>query len=91
MANLASAGVSVLSASGDQGAEPDNILQVTYPTSDPDVTGVGGTSLTILAGNVSSETAWSDNGDGSGSGGGASVVFSVGRPGRWERACLWAQ
>ena len=71
MANLASAGVSVLVASGDNGSNPDDLLQTTYPTSDPDVTGVGGTSLTLgAAGAVTSETAWS------GSGGGVSAVFS---------------
>jgi sugar lactone lactonase YvrE len=71
MANLASAGVSVLVASGDNGAYNDNVLQTTYPTSDPDVTGVGGTSLTLgTGGAVTSETAWS------GSGGGVSAVFS---------------
>lgn len=70
MANLASAGVSVFSASGDTGAYADNVLQVTYPTSDPDVTGVGGTSLTLSGSTVTSETAWSD------SGGGESIVFS---------------
>jgi sugar lactone lactonase YvrE len=76
MANLASAGVSVLSASGDQGAKTDGVVQVTYPTSDPDVTGVGGTSLDFVSNAVAAETAWSDSGDGSSSGGGASVVFS---------------
>ncbi len=72
MANLASAGVSVLVASGDNGANVDGALQTTYPTSDPDVTGVGGTSLTLGSGNtVTSETAWS------GSGGGVSTIFSI--------------
>jgi sugar lactone lactonase YvrE len=71
MANLASAGISVLVASGDQGAIDDKVLQTTYPTSDPDVTGVGGTSLTLgTGGAVTSETAWS------GSGGGVSTVFN---------------
>jgi hypothetical protein len=81
MASLASGGVSILSASGDTGAfsqgatdlgEPNaNVLQVTTPTSDPSVTGVGGTTLVLNSGGaVSSETAWS------GSGGGTSAVFS---------------
>ncbi|HXN35288.1 MAG TPA: immunoglobulin domain-containing protein, partial [Opitutaceae bacterium] len=71
MANLASAGVSVLVASGDSGSTPNGILQTTYPTSDPDVTGVGGTSPTLTAaGAVTLETAWT------GSGGGVSAVFS---------------
>jgi len=77
MANLASAGVTVLVASGDTGATANGVLQTSYPTSDPDVTGVGGTSLTLDSTNtVTSETAWS------GSGGGISVVF--GRPG-WQK------
>jgi sugar lactone lactonase YvrE len=76
MATLASAGVSILVASGDDGAKPDKIAQVTIPTSDPDVTGVGGTTLVLDGtGAVSSETAWS------GSGGGDSIQF--GRP-AWQ-------
>ncbi len=75
MANLASAGVSVLVASGDNGSNPDGELQVTTPTSDPDVTGVGGTSLTLTVTNtIASETVW--NSDGESSGGGVSTVFS---------------
>lgn len=71
MANLASAGVSVFSASGDDGSNPNGVLQVTYPTSDPDVTGVGGTTLTFNpSGDVATETAWAQ------SGGGVSAVFS---------------
>lgn len=71
MANLASAGVTVLVASGDTGATANNVVQTSYPTSDPDVTGVGGTSLTLTSTNaIATETGWS------GSGGGLSVVFS---------------
>jgi len=71
MANLAAAGVSVLCASGDDGSNPDGVLQVGYPASDPDVTGVGGTSLSLDGnGNVASETAWNE------SGGGVSAVFT---------------
>ena len=71
MANLASAGVTVLSASGDNGAYANNVLQTTYPTSDPSVTGVGGTSLVLdQNGNLASESAWSQGG------GGVSAVFS---------------
>jgi kumamolisin len=75
MANLAAAGVSVLSASGDNGSYPDGILQVTTPTSDPDVTGVGGTTLSLTGSNtIFSETAW--NSDGDATGGGVSAAFS---------------
>jgi hypothetical protein len=70
MANLASSGVTVLVASGDTGAVAEGKVQTSYPTSDPDVTGVGGTSLVLANNVVSSETAWSD------SGGGTSVVFA---------------
>ena len=70
-ANLASAGVSVLVASGDTGATAEGIVQTTYPTSDPDVTGVGGTTLVLFSNNtVSTETGWSK------SGGGISYAFS---------------
>ena len=71
MANLASAGVTVFAASGDGGSNPDNLLQVDYPACDPNVTGVGGTTL-VLDGNnnISSEKAWSN------SGGGGSVVYA---------------
>jgi sugar lactone lactonase YvrE len=71
MANLASAGMTVLTASGDDGSNPDGVLQVTYPTSDPDVTGVGGTTLSFdVSGNVAAEVGWSE------SGGGISAVFA---------------
>ena len=73
MANLASAGVSILVASGDNGSNPEGKLQVTYPTSDPDVTGVGGTSLTAAT-VPPVETAWNSNGGSTG--GGVSLVFS---------------
>jgi len=77
MANLASSGVSILVASGDSGSDPENETQTTYPTSDPDVTGVGGTTLVMNQTQtiVTAETAWS------GSGGGTSIVF--GRP-SWQ-------
>ncbi len=77
MANLASAGVTILVASGDTGATANGEVQATYPTSDPDVTGVGGTTLTLDAsGAVTSESGWSR------SGGGISAVF--GRP-SWQK------
>jgi hypothetical protein len=70
MANLASAGVTVLVASGDNGSVANNQVQTTYPTSDPDVTGVGGTTLNMQGSTVSTESAWADGG------GGTSIVFS---------------
>ena len=79
-ATLAGKGVSVFVSSGDGGSTPDDTgegnedtgpLQVEYYSSDPSVTGVGGTTLRVTAADVrSSETAWS------GSGGGVSIQFA---------------
>ena len=69
---IAAMGVTVFVSSGDYGATPDNngVVQVEYFSSDPSVTGVGGTSLTMdSTGTVTSETTWA------GSGGGVSQVF----------------
>ncbi|MDB5077896.1 MAG: hypothetical protein JWO42_4075 [Chloroflexi bacterium] len=71
----ANSGVPVFAASGDDGDLPCNsaaaILPGTvYPASDPNVTAVGGTTLTITpSGGYGGETAWS------GSGGGISTDF----------------
>ncbi len=71
MANLARLGLTILSADGDDGSKPDGVLQTTYPTSDPSVTGVGGTTLNLNGvGAVTSESAWNSTG------GGISAVFS---------------
>ena len=78
---LAAQGVTVFAASGDGGSNPNtdgtngynsaNPLEVDYPASDPSVTGIGGTVLSLNQdGSVASETAWPD------SGGGLSIVFS---------------
>jgi len=76
---LANAGVSVFVSSGDGGSNPTSsgnsggrTAQVEYFASDPSVTGVGGTSLTLnsTTGAAATETAWAD------SGGGASSYFS---------------
>lgn len=77
---LAAAGVNVFVSSGDAGSNPDTSgqnsdgpLQVEYAASDPNVIGVGGTTLVLAAnGTVSHETGWS------GSGGGKSK--SISRP-----------
>ena len=79
-ATLASQGVSTFVSSGDGGSTPDDTgtgnedagpLQVEYYSSDPSVTGVGGTTLHVTSSDVrSSETAWS------GSGGGVSIHFA---------------
>ncbi len=84
--------MSVFSASGDDGSNPDGVLQVTYPTSDPDVTGVGGTTLSFdTSGNVAAEVGWNESGGGvsadfqpagvAGRGGGAARVDAL-RPRR---------
>ena len=78
-ANLASAGVTVFASSGDGGSTPGSgsagdtsgPVQVESPASDPNVIGVGGTSLTLnSSGDTASESAWS------GSGGGTSIYFT---------------
>ena len=74
-------GISFFVASGDSGVEgcsgSDISLAVEYPGSDPYVTAVGGTSLTLNGEGVrSSEVAWTF------SGGGVSQVFH--RP-FWEK------
>lgn len=74
-------GISFFAASGDDGSADcarsgtgPGVDAVDYPASDPNVTGVGGTTLSPLdEGRYAGETAWS------GSGGGISRVFA--RPG----------
>jgi kumamolisin len=82
-AELASVGVTVFASSGDSGATPgpygagdeSGPLQVSSPASDPNVTAVGGTALTLnSSGAASSETVW-NNASGA-SGGGASIYFN---------------
>jgi kumamolisin len=74
---LAALGVNVFVSSGDNGSNPDGTLQVEYPSSDPSVTAVGGTTLTLNPDfSIKSETAWA------GSGGGRSVKFA--RP-SWQK------
>lgn len=72
-------GISYFAASGDDGSSSctrsptgGGVDAVVYPASDPNVTGVGGTTLfTNSDGTYRSETAWP------GSGGGVSRVFSA--------------
>jgi len=67
----AAEGISFYSASGDSGSDDcgDGTQAVDYPASDPNVSGVGGTTLRTSG--TRSETAWN------GSGGGVSAVFST--------------
>ena len=80
---LAVAGVTCFASSGDGGTTPGSNgagdetgpLQVESPASDPYVTGVGGTSLTLDANNnESSEVVWSNSSGGTG--GGTSIYFA---------------
>jgi len=66
MATLAGEGVSLFAASGDNGANADgnSVVQVSYPASDPSVTGVGGTSLVNPNSLPPVEAAWTDSGGG---------------------------
>jgi kumamolisin len=83
-AELAAVGVTCFASSGDGGASPgdsDNPgdetgpVQAETPASDPNVTGVGGTTLKLDSNNnETSEVAW-NNSSGAG-GGGASIYFS---------------
>jgi uncharacterized repeat protein (TIGR03803 family) len=80
-AELAAAGVTIFAASGDQGADPDpafgapnGAASPENPASDPNVTGVGGTTLTAdSTGSAQTEVAW-NNASGA-SGGGVSGYF----------------
>lgn len=70
----AAEGLGFYAASGDDGSDDagDGGTSVDYPASDPYVTGVGGTKLTVTSANAwSKEVAWS------GGGGGKSSVFKI--------------
>jgi kumamolisin len=81
-AELAAAGVTIFASSGDVGATPSSSgtaggprATPETPASDPNVTGVGGTSLTVDSnGNESTEVAW--NNSFGASGGGISPHFA---------------
>jgi subtilase family serine protease len=83
----ASEGIAFFAAAGDDGAYDcgDNNLAVDSPADDPNVTGVGGTSLTLNGSSYGSEKAWSctDSNctqqapNGSGGGGGVSQQFTL--------------
>jgi kumamolisin len=88
-ATFAAAGVSVLASSGDAGSNPDQgisagdylvsaPLGVSYPASDPNVTGVGGTTVQFTGSwDYSGEVVWNDIAtSSSASGGGVSSYFA---------------
>lgn len=71
-------GQAIFAASGDSGAYDcaTTSLAVDSPADDPNVVGVGGTTLNVGSGSVyKSETAWS-NANGNGGGGGISSQFT---------------
>ncbi len=78
-AQAAAQGQTVLAASGDSGSSDcypetgSQTLAVDDPADQPDVTGVGGTSLTAASPNAPTETVW--NGAEGAGGGGNSTVF----------------
>ena len=84
---MAAQGQAFFCASGNTGAAGNpasNVIQTTDPASQPYVTAVGGTSITVgYDGLYTSETTWLDAGDttlsatGSGSGGGHSGVWPL--------------
>ena len=80
---LANAGVTIFASAGDGGSTPDENggesgpLQVESPASDPNVTGVGGTTLKLnSSNNEKSEVVWNGGASGSATGGGTSIYFS---------------
>ena len=72
-------GVTVLAASGDQGAsdgEPKGTRVVDFPASSPYAVGCGGTRLDLSGGAIAAETVWNDLAKGEGAtGGGVSEAF----------------
>ncbi len=76
----AAQGQSVLAASGDSGAYDcgGTTLAVDDPASNPYVTGVGGTTLSLNGNNsYGAEISWSDQTAGYGSGGGVSQLWTM--------------
>jgi kumamolisin len=85
-AQMAAQGQSLFAASGDSAAYDCGVngqLAVDNPADDPNVTGTGGTRLTLASNNTySSETTWDTNAT-EGGGGGVSTKF--GKP-SWQNA-----
>lgn len=77
----AALGVTIVAASGDQGAsdgEPSGTLAVDFPASSPYVLGCGGTRLVLSGTTIASEVAWNDLSEGEGAtGGGVSEEFPL--------------
>jgi kumamolisin len=79
--DAATMGVTVLVASGDNGAtdgSTNGALEVDFPSSSPYVIGCGGTKLALSGNSISSEVAWNDLALNEGAtGGGVSEVFAI--------------
>ena len=79
---IAAYGVSLFASSGDEGAygNDEGRVEVCYPASDPLVTAIGGTNLTLSNTDaVTSEYGWSPSGERNSrdsSGGGTSIMFA---------------
>jgi|HubBroStandDraft_1064217.scaffolds.fasta_scaffold01307_6 kumamolisin len=77
----ATMGVTVLAASGDDGASDggaSGTLTVDFPAASPYVVGCGGTKLTISGSTIGSEQAWNELSSNEGAtGGGVSEVFAL--------------
>ncbi len=74
-------GVTIFVASGDGGATDGvtgNSLNVDFPSSSPNVTGCGGTTLVAKGSSISSEVVWNETAQNEGAtGGGVSQVFPL--------------
>jgi subtilase family serine protease len=77
-------GISYFAAAGDDGTTDcarqtgSKAQAVDFPASSPNVTGVGGTQLTVTSSNgYSSETAWNDGASSGAGGGGISTLFNA--------------
>jgi kumamolisin len=77
-------GISYFAAAGDDGTTDcyrqtgSTAKAVDFPASSPNVTGVGGTQLTVSSSNgYSSEKAWNDGASNGSTGGGISTVFTA--------------
>jgi kumamolisin len=79
--DAATMGVTILVASGDNGATDgtsNNQLTVDFPASSPFVIGCGGTHLAISGNSISSEQAWNELANNEGAtGGGVSQFFAL--------------
>ena len=73
-------GITVLAASGDNGASDgatDGKFHVDFPASSPHVTACGGTHIQAQGATIVSETVWNDGPHGGAGGGGVSAFFAA--------------